>query len=163
MNILTEHVLVAGAALFALGLLGFLTRRSLILVFISLELMLAAVSVNFVAFSRLHQNYQGQIMAIFVLTVAACEAALALTLIVSLYRRIRSLDFQVWNALGETSHPYDGATPGQLGFVPTPMDFPRLTTAGLDPMDFPSPVTPPEITNSIRADDTLETERASND
>ena len=92
MNLLTEHILVAGAVLFATGMLGLLTRRSLILMFLSLELMLAGVSVNLVAFSRHHDNYQGQVFAILILTVAACEAALAMAIIVALYRQRPTLE-----------------------------------------------------------------------
>jgi NADH-quinone oxidoreductase subunit K len=103
MNLLTEHILVAGAVLFATGMLGFLTRRSLILMFLSLELMLAGVSVNLVAFSRHHDNYQGQVFAILVLTVAACEAALALAIIVALYRQRPTLDAKAWRSLNESS------------------------------------------------------------
>jgi NADH-quinone oxidoreductase subunit K len=137
MNILTEHILIAGISLFALGLLGFLTRRSLILVFISLELMLAAVSVNFVAYSRSHGNYQGQVMAIFVLTIAACEASLALALIVALYRRIRSLDFQAWNTLGETKDEYAPSASSEIEFFGAQIELPVLTPAGLDPLAHP--------------------------
>ncbi len=63
--------------LFSLGMIGFLTRRSLILMFLSLEMMLAGVSVNLIAFSKHYANFQGQVLAIMVLTIAACEAAIA--------------------------------------------------------------------------------------
>ena len=76
-----ESQLVVGAILFALGMIGFLTRRNLILIVLSTELMLHGVSLNLTAFGRYHGNPQGQVFTIFVLTIAACEAGLALSLI----------------------------------------------------------------------------------
>jgi NADH-quinone oxidoreductase subunit K len=73
-----QNLLLLGGILFALGLIGFLTRRSLILMFLSLETMLSGVSLNLIVFSKYHQNYQGQILAVMVLTISACEAAIAL-------------------------------------------------------------------------------------
>ena len=102
---LTQNLLVFGGVLFAIGMVGFLTRRSIILMFLSLEMMLSGVSVNLIAFSRHHQNYQGQILAVMVLTIAACEAAIALALVVSLYRRKATLDVAAWDDLSETLLP----------------------------------------------------------
>ena len=87
-----SNYLIVGAALFALGLIGFLTPRNLILMFLFAELMLQGVALNFVAFSRLHGNLSGQVFTLFVITVAACEAALALALILMLYHRRPSLE-----------------------------------------------------------------------
>ena len=70
------HYLIVGALLFGLGLVGFLARRNLIIVFLSTELMFQGVVVNFVAFGRLHENLQGQSFALFLLAVAAVEAHL---------------------------------------------------------------------------------------
>jgi NADH-quinone oxidoreductase subunit K len=140
MNLLTEHVLVMGSVLFAAGMVGFLTRRSLILMFLSLELMLAGVSVNLVAFSRHHDNYQGQVFAILVLTVAACEAALALALIVALYRQKPTLDVKAWRQLNEIpadEQPDFSDTPAPEDPLPSPAE--RLVPAGLDPLTQPSP------------------------
>lgn len=138
----TQNLLILGGALFAIGMVGFLTRRSLILMFLSLETMLSGVSINLIAFSRLHMNYQGQILAIMVLTVAACEAAIALALIVSLYRRKATLDVQAWDELSETLVPKEpqDAIPslhGSLEGVET--SFPKLVPAGLDPLASPVP------------------------
>ena len=102
---LTQNLLVFGGVLFVIGMVGFMTRRSLILMFLSLEMMLSGVSVNLIAFSRHHQNYQGQILAVMVLTIAACEAAIALALVVSLYRRKATLDVAAWDELSETMIP----------------------------------------------------------
>ncbi len=140
MNLLTEHILVAGAVLFATGMLGFLTRRSLILMFLSLELMLAGVSVNLVAFSRHHDNYQGQVFAILVLTVAACEAALALAIIVALYRQRPTLDAKAWRSLNESpavdQPDFTEAPPPD---DPTLDPSLQLVPAGKDPLTEPMP------------------------
>jgi NADH-quinone oxidoreductase subunit K len=138
MSELTQQLLLFGAALFAIGLVGFLTRRSMILMFLSLEMMLAGVSVNFVAFSQEHKNYQGQIMAVMILTVAACEAALALALVVSLFRRKQTLDVAVWSELNET--PMVGQVEKQEIVLEKPFDHPLLTPSGLDPLINPMPV-----------------------
>jgi NADH-quinone oxidoreductase subunit K len=134
---ITQNLLVFGGVLFAIGMVGFLTRRSLILMFLSLEMMLSGVSINLVAFSRHHQNYQGQILAIMVLTVAACEAAIALALVVSLYRRKATLDIKAWDELSETIIPKVVESPVSLDEVE--LEFPKLTPSGLDPMERPVP------------------------
>jgi len=133
----TQNILLLGGVLFALGLVGFLTRRSMILMFLSLETMLAGVSINLIAFSKLHMNYQGQVLAIMILTVAACEAAIALAMVVSLFRRKATLDVQAWDELSETlgSKSSEDAT-GDLHVAPV---FPKLTPAGLDPLADPVP------------------------
>ena len=98
---MTVHFPIAltGAALFALGLVGFLTRRNLIIIFLCTELMFQGIAVTLVAFSRFHLNDAGQTFVIFVLTIAAAEAALALALVVLLFRRKRTLDATVWSQL----------------------------------------------------------------
>src|SRR5207248_7103649 len=78
--------LVVGAILFALGLIGFLARRNFIIMFLSAETMLLGVSVCFVSFARFRGNLQGQVFVLFILAVAACEAAVALALLLLLYR-----------------------------------------------------------------------------
>jgi len=94
-----SHYLMVGAVLFVLGLIGFITRRNLIIMFLCTEMMFQGVAVSLVAFSRFHQNDTGQTFVIFVLTIAAAEAALALGLVVLLFRRKRTLDAQAWSAL----------------------------------------------------------------
>src|SRR5204862_3020497 len=71
------NYLVVGAILFALGMVGFLARRNLIIMFLSAEMMLQGVALNLVAFARFRGNLQGQAFTLFILTVAACEAATA--------------------------------------------------------------------------------------
>ena len=134
-GVLTQNLLVFGGILFVIGMVGFLTRRSLILMFLSLEMMLSGVSVNLIAFSRHHQNYQGQILAIMVLTIAACEAAIALALVVSLFRRKATLDIAAWDELSETLVPK--AIEDPITLTDPNMEFPKLTPAGLDPMSHP--------------------------
>jgi NADH-quinone oxidoreductase subunit K len=93
--------LVVGAILFVLGMVGFLARRNLIIMFLSAEMMLQGVAVNLVAFAYYRGNLQGQVLTLFILTVAACEAAVALALILALYRSRRSLDVSLWQDLRE--------------------------------------------------------------
>jgi NADH-quinone oxidoreductase subunit K len=74
------------AILFAIGLVGFLSRRNIILMLVSLEIMLNAVNVNFAAFGRYMFEERGQILALFVIAVAAAEAAIGLGLVIALSR-----------------------------------------------------------------------------
>src|SRR2546430_14848956 len=91
--------LAVGAALFALGAIGFLARRNLIVMFLCAEMMLQGVAINLVAFARYRGNLQGQAFTLFILTVAACEAAIALALILILFRSRNSLDVSLWQEL----------------------------------------------------------------
>ena len=94
-----NHFLLTGALLFVLGLIGFLTRRNLIVMFLCTELMFQGVMVTLVAFSKYHMNLDGQVFVIFVLTIAAAEAAMALGLVVLLYRRKPTLDAEAWSTM----------------------------------------------------------------
>ncbi len=94
-----SHYLLVGAVLFVLGLIGFVTRRNLIIMFLCTEMMFQGIAISLVAFSRFHSNDTGQTFVIFVLTIAAAEAALALGLVVLLFRRKRTLDAQAWAAM----------------------------------------------------------------
>jgi len=86
-----EHYLVVSAALFCLGLLGVLTRRNAINVLMGIELILNSANINLVAFSRYGiGNLQGQLFSIFVIVVAAAEAAVALAIVLTLYRLRRT-------------------------------------------------------------------------
>jgi len=130
-----ENQLIVGATLFVLGMIGFLTRRNLILIMLSAELMLHGVSVNLTAFSKYHGNPQGQVFTIFVLTIAACEAGLALSLILSLYQRRKSLDVFLWGKLGEDDLPVlsGPAAPPPVTHPDPNADLPQLTPAGRMP------------------------------
>jgi len=94
-----EHLIVLGAALFFIGMFGFLIRRNLIVVFMSIELMLNAVILNLVAFSNYFQSADGQIFAVFVITVAAAEAATGLAILIALYRISRTVNADEANIL----------------------------------------------------------------
>jgi NADH-quinone oxidoreductase subunit K len=94
-----QHYVTVGALLFAMGLVGFLTRRNLIIVFLSTEVMFQGIVVNLIAFARFHQNLEGQAFAMFLLVIAAVEAGLALALVILLYRRKGSLDIDVWRMM----------------------------------------------------------------
>ena len=98
-SLVLSHFLLTGAALFVLGVIGFLTRRNLIVMFLCTEMMFQGVVVSLVGFARFHQHVTGQTFVIFVLTIAACEAALALGLVVLLFRRKRTLDASAWTAM----------------------------------------------------------------
>ena len=87
MNVGLEHYLIVSALLFSLGLLGVITRRSLLIIYMSLELMLNAANLALVAFSRFNNNLDGQVMVFFIITVAAAEVVVGLALIVALFRR----------------------------------------------------------------------------
>jgi NADH-quinone oxidoreductase subunit K len=126
-----DNYLIVGAVLFVLGALGFLTRRNLIIMVLSAEMMLHGVSLNLVAFSRVHGNLDGQAFTIFMLTVAACEAGLALALVLVLYQRRKTLDVSVWSDLGEELPPR--AEEEALPPEPDAPVFPRLTPAGKVP------------------------------
>ncbi|UCC29024.1 MAG: NADH-quinone oxidoreductase subunit NuoK [Phycisphaerales bacterium] len=91
--------LIIGAILFALGLVGFLSRRNLIVIFLSTEVMFQGVVINAVAFARLHHHIDGQAFALFQLVIAAVEAGLALGMVVLLYRRRGSLDAEAWSLM----------------------------------------------------------------
>jgi len=86
MNITLNHYLAVAAVLFVIGLMGVITRRNLIIIYMSLEMMLQAANLTFVAFSRFNGSMDGQVFVFFVITVAAAEVAVGLALIVALYR-----------------------------------------------------------------------------
>jgi NADH-quinone oxidoreductase subunit K len=90
MNIGLEHYLTVSALLFCLGLFGVIARRNLLVMYMSLELMLNAANLAFVALSRFTNNLNGQVMVFFIITVAAAEVAVGLALIVALYRKRQS-------------------------------------------------------------------------
>jgi NADH-quinone oxidoreductase subunit K len=85
-----HHYLIVSALLFSLGLLGVVARRNLFVIYMGLELMLNAANLALVAFSRYHNNLNGQVMVFFIITVAAAEVAVGLALLVALYRKRQS-------------------------------------------------------------------------
>ncbi len=87
MTVGLHHYLVVSALLFSLGLLGVVTRRNLLVIYMSLEMMLNAANLALVAFSRYNNRLDGQVMVFFIITVAAAEVAVGLALIVALFRK----------------------------------------------------------------------------
>ena len=85
-EITTLHYLVLAAGLFMIGTIGVLTRRNVIIILMSIELILNAVNINLIAFSHALQNINGQIFAIFVITDAVAEAAVGLGILIALFR-----------------------------------------------------------------------------
>jgi NADH-quinone oxidoreductase subunit K len=137
LDVLRDYLLI-GAALFALGMLGFLSRRNLIVMFLSAEMMLQGVALTLVGFGRYHGNWTGQVLTIMILTVAACEASIALALIVILYNRRGSLDVTLWQDIREAGVPATPTTDVAEGAealepTPGPESYPHLTPAGVEP------------------------------
>ena len=133
------HFLAVGAALFALGLVGFLTRRNLITMFLSAELMLQGVVINLLAFGRYHGTLSGQVTGLFVITVAACEAGLAMALFLVLYKRGKTLDSGDWQQVREPG--VAAATDPVPLPAPVVEEDPKLPVPGLrpEPADAPFP------------------------
>ncbi len=136
-DVLRSYLLV-GAALMALGMLGFLARRNLIVMFLSAEMMLQGVALTLVAFGRYHGNWTGQVFTIVILTVAACEASIALALVVILYNRRSSLDVTLWQDIREAgvraeTRSEEAAQAEPIEPVPGPESYPVLTPAGIEP------------------------------
>ena len=94
MEPLLNHYLLVSGALFAIGLLGVIVRRNLLIIYMSLELMLNAANVALVAMSRFNGNLDGQVMVFFIITVAAAEVSVGLALIVALYRNRQTADVE---------------------------------------------------------------------
>jgi NADH-quinone oxidoreductase subunit K len=89
-----DYYLILSAVIFAIGVIGVLVRRNLIVVLMSVELMLNAVNLTFIAFSRYLGSMQGQVVVVFVMAVAAAEAVIGLAIIIAVFRQRRSLDPQ---------------------------------------------------------------------
>ncbi len=129
---LLQNALIVGAILFALGLIGILTRRNLIVMFLSAELMLQGISVSLVAWSRHHGDWGGQVLVIFVLTVAACEAAVALVFVLQAFARTGRLDAAAWQSLRESNiaRSVDHELPASDAVAQV---WPQLSPAGILP------------------------------
>lgn len=135
---LLYNYLLVGAMLFGLGLVGFLVRRNMIVVFLCAEMMLQGISLSLVAFGRYHGAsgaagaWGGQMLVLFMITIAACEAGIAMALILMLARRSGRVDTADWQDLREE---------GQAAFVDRRVPemrtedrvWPKLTPAGIRP------------------------------
>ena len=129
---LLHDYLAVGAMLFGIGLVGFLSRRNMIVMFLSAEMMLQGVSVSLVAWSRFHNDFGGQMLVVFIIAVAACEAAIALAMILMLFQRSGKLDIAAWQQLREANQPpwVEEELPPQAA---APLDWPQLPPAGVQP------------------------------
>jgi NADH-quinone oxidoreductase subunit K len=131
-----QHFLIVGAVLFIIGMIGFLTRRNMIILFLCAEMMLQGVAINLCAFARYRGHLQGQSFVLFILTVAACEAGVALAMILMLYKSRRTLDISVWQDLRE---PDQDPVVDEDPLPPTPREdaLPQLVPAGKEPAHRP--------------------------
>jgi NADH-quinone oxidoreductase subunit K len=137
---LLDNYLIVGAMLFGIGMIGFLSRRNMIVMFLSVEIMLQGVSLSLVAWSRFHNDFGGQMLVLFVIAIAACEAAIALALVTTLFYRHGKLDIAEWHLLREANQPPFVDEP----LPPAPEDqlepLPHLPPAGVRP-EVPGEVT----------------------
>jgi len=99
MTITPAHYMFLSAALFMIGVIGVLVRRNIIVIFMSIELILNAVNINLVVFSREMHNVVGQVFAIFVIAVAAAEAAVGLGIILAFYRNKETVNIDEMNLM----------------------------------------------------------------
>jgi NADH:ubiquinone oxidoreductase subunit K len=99
MEVTLMHYLVLSSVMFGLGIIGFITRRNMVTVLMCIELMLNAVNINFIAFAKYSQLMSGQVMALFIITIAAAEAAVGLAIIIVLFRSRRSINIDDVNIL----------------------------------------------------------------
>ena len=129
---LLQNYLIVGGLLVGIGLVGFLVRRNMIIVFLCVEMMLQGVSISLVGWGRYHHDWGGQMMVLFMIAVAACEAAVALALVLMLYRQSETLDLAFWQDGRESGQPrhVDRQIPEE-----TREDrlWPTLTPAGVAP------------------------------
>ena len=144
---LLYNYLLVGGLLFVLGMIGFLVRRNMIVMFLCAEMMLQGVSVSLIAFGRYHAGlaavttaaqqaspgpWGGQMLVIFIITIAACEAGIAMALILMLVRQSGKLDAAFWQDLREETQPafVDRQVPEQRVDERV---WPSLTPAGIRP------------------------------
>jgi NADH-quinone oxidoreductase subunit K len=129
-----QGFLAVGAALFGIGMIGFLSRRNMIVMFLSAEMMLQGVSLSLVGWGRYHhQDLGGQMLVIFIIAVAACEAAIAMALVLMLYERKGNLDIAAWDELREANQAEFAEEPRPPEPEPEPVHWPRLTPSGVLP------------------------------
>lgn len=95
-NIPMSHILIVSTALFFIGIYGFVTRTNLITMLMSIELVLNAVSINFVVFNKYlyPDKLQGHFFALFIIAIAAAEAAVAIAIIINIYRNFQAIDVE---------------------------------------------------------------------
>jgi NADH-quinone oxidoreductase subunit K len=138
---LLNNYLIVGALLFGIGLIGFFSRRNMIVMFLAVEMMLQGVSLSLVAWSRYHNNFGGQMLVIFIIAVAACEAAIVLALVTALFQNRGQLDIAAWQGLREANQPAYEDRPLGEELEEEPVAWPHLAPAGV------APEVPPEKTD----------------
>ena len=94
-----DHIVTLAGLLFAIGMLGVLFRRNAIIVFMSVEIMLNAVNLVFIAFARYHGSVDGQVFVFFIMTLAAAEVAVGLAIMISLFRNLQTTDISSFNLM----------------------------------------------------------------
>lgn len=94
-----QYYLFLSLALFCIGIMGTLMRRNAIIIFMCIELMLNAVNLLLVAFSKMHNDASAQVFVFFIMVVAAAEVAVGLAIIVMMYRKVHSVDINILNRL----------------------------------------------------------------
>ena len=94
-----ENYLILSAIIFAIGTIGVLTRRNAIVIFMCVEMMLNAVNLTLIAFSKYLGNIDGQVFVFFIMTVAAAEAAVGLALMIAFYKNRESIDVEDMNVM----------------------------------------------------------------
>ena len=94
-----EHFLILSAVLFSIGLYGVLAKRNAVIILMSIEIMLTAVSISMAAFSRYSHVITGQVFVIFIMVVAAAEVAVGLALIITIYRRKKTVDAEKFDLM----------------------------------------------------------------
>ena len=96
-----QHIIIVSTLMFFIGVYGFISRKNLITMLMSVELMLNSININFVAFNRyLHpENMQGHFYSLFIIAIAAAEAAVAISIIINLYRNLHSIDVEDVNKM----------------------------------------------------------------
>jgi len=121
------YPLALGALLFSIGMYGVLARRNAVLVLMSIEIMLNAVNINFVAFNAWLQDtlLQGQIFALFVIAVAAAEVGVGLAIVLLIFRNRETIDIDAMQELGDSA-----AAPRRVGAAASPAAEPQLEHRG---------------------------------
>ena len=141
---LLYNYLLVGGLLFVLGMIGFLVRRNMIVMFLCAEMMLQGVSISLIGFGRYHAGliesaasptpgpWGGQMLVIFIIAIAACEAGIAMALVLMLYRQSGTLDAAFWQDLREETLPafVDREVPEERE---EDRVWPKLTVAGIRP------------------------------
>ncbi len=96
-----QHIIIVSTLMFFIGVYGFMSRKNLITMLMSVELMLNSININFVAFNKyLHpENMQGHFYSLFIIAIAAAEAAVAISIIINLYQNLHSIDVEDVNKM----------------------------------------------------------------